>query len=64
VQSGPSRSIGDAEGNGDLVQRHPEEVVHRDDRPVTRIETPERRVHELAIGDLGLVVWGLARVDR
>ena len=35
----------------DLGQRHPEEVVQRDDRSVRRIETPERRVHQLAVGE-------------
>ena len=31
-------------------QRHAEQVIQRDDRAMARIETPKRRIDQLAVG--------------
>jgi hypothetical protein len=46
------------------MQRHPEEVMHRDDRSMARIEAPERRVDQLAVGQRARVIGHRGRIDR
>ena len=61
MQPGLRRAQGDAQGRRHLGQRHPQQVVQRDDRSMPGIEAPERRVHELAVGERARVVglrWG------
>ena len=53
MQSRLGGSERDAQGRRDLGQRHPQEVVQDDDARHPRVEAPERRVEQVAIGDGG-----------
>ena len=51
VQPGLRGAEGDAQGRRHVGQRHPEQVVQGDDRAMPGIETRERLVEQLAVGD-------------
>ena len=55
--------IGDAEGRGHVLQRHPEEIVQGDDRAMTGIEPPERLVDQFAVGQSPRHVGRLRRIE-
>ena len=54
----------DAQGASHVGQGHPQEVVHGDDRSMSRIEARERRIQELSVGKGGGDVQRRRVVDR
>ena len=63
MQPGLRRAQGDAEGRRHVGQRHPQQVVQRDDRAVPGIQAPEGEVHELPVGQRAGMVDGGGGVD-
>ena len=61
--AGTSRSRSDRQGSRHLWQRHPQQVVQRDDRAMAGIQVPERLVHHLAVGQGAREVGRHRRVD-
>jgi hypothetical protein len=55
--------MGDSKGSRDLRQRHPQEVVQHDDRAMPGIEAQERRVEQIAIGEIAGDVVRRRRID-
>ncbi len=64
MEAGFCGSNRNAQGRRDLRQGHPEVVVEDDDSPPLRIETPERRVKEIAIGNHRRDVGGRRSIER
>ena len=64
MEAGLGGSERDAQRRRDLRQGHPEVVVEDDDSAPLRIETPERRVKEIAIGDHRCDVGGRRSIER
>ena len=64
MEAGFGGAMRDAQRRPDLRQGHPEVVVEDDDSQPLRIETPERRVQEIAIGNHRCDVGGLRSIER